>query len=135
MLLQQNSPFLRITFPNVVISHEICANVVFIDNCYYFCDYQNIMRESANITENVARRPCWPVRVFRFYVEGFKGMTVGKTLWTLILIKLFFIFVILKLFFFPNHLKQEYDNDRERAEAVRQSMLDDTRTSPTNPVN
>lgn len=92
------------------------------------------MRESANITETEAPRPCWPVRVFRFYVEGFRGMTVGKTLWTLILIKLFFIFVILKLFFFPNHLKQDYDNDRKRAEAVRQSMLDDTRTTPLKPV-
>ncbi len=91
------------------------------------------MSNSSNITDRATRRPCWPVRVFRFYVEGFKEMTVGKTLWVLILIKLFFIFVILKLFLFPNHLKQDYDNDRERAEAVRQSMLDEDRTTSYRP--
>ena len=45
-------------------------------------------------------------RVFRFYVDGFRQMTLGKTLWTIILIKLFVIFFILKIFFFPNFLKQ-----------------------------
>lgn len=91
------------------------------------------MKESVDITKNSTHRQSLPVRVFRFYVEGFRGMTVGKTLWTLILIKLFFIFVILKLFFFPNHLKQDYDNDRQRADAVRKSMLEDSRTSPLTP--
>jgi hypothetical protein len=32
-------------------------------------------------------------------------MKLGRTLWAIILIKLFVIFVILKLFFFPNFLK------------------------------
>jgi hypothetical protein len=39
-------------------------------------------------------------RVFWFYVEGFKSMTIGKTLWLLVLIKLFIMFAILKVFFF-----------------------------------
>jgi hypothetical protein len=38
-------------------------------------------------------------------------MTLGKTLWAIILIKLFVIFVVLKVFFFPNFLKQHADND------------------------
>ena len=29
-------------------------------------------------------------RVVRFYVEGFREMTVGRTLWAIILVKLFF---------------------------------------------
>jgi len=33
-------------------------------------------------------------------------MKLGKTLWTVILIKLFIIFAILKLFFFPNYIKE-----------------------------
>ena len=41
-------------------------------------------------------------RIIRFYVEGFKSMTVGKTLWALIILKLFIMFAILKLFFFPD---------------------------------
>ena len=50
-------------------------------------------------------------------------MTVGKKLWLLILIKLFIIFFIFKLFFFPDILKRDYDNDTARAEAVRSSLL------------
>lgn len=45
-------------------------------------------------------------RVFDLYYDGFRNMTLGKTLWAIILIKLFVIFVILKIFFFPNYLKQ-----------------------------
>ena len=45
-----------------------------------------------------------PVRIYRFYVEGFRQMTLGKTLWAIILIKLFIMFFILKLFFFPSFL-------------------------------
>ena len=54
-------------------------------------------------------------RIIRFYVEGFKSMTVGKTLWALIILKLFIMFAILKLFFFPDLLSSNYDNDDDRA--------------------
>ncbi len=67
-----------------------------------------------------------PKRVFRFYYEGFRDMTVGKSLWILILVKLFLFFVVLKLFFFPNLLKSNYDTDEERAQAVRTSLANDT---------
>ena len=40
-------------------------------------------------------------KVYRFYVDGFRSMTVGRVLWTVILIKLVVIFLVLKLFFFP----------------------------------
>lgn len=42
--------------------------------------------------------------VWRFYLEGFRSMTLGRTLWLIILIKLFIMFFILKLFFFPDFL-------------------------------
>ncbi len=42
--------------------------------------------------------------VWRFYVDGFKNMTSGRTLWVIILVKLFVLFFILKLFFFPDFL-------------------------------
>ena len=41
-------------------------------------------------------------KVIRFYVEGFREMTVGRTLWAIILIKLFILFVVLRLLFFPD---------------------------------
>ncbi|MCM1355879.1 MAG: DUF4492 domain-containing protein [Staphylococcus sp.] len=64
-----------------------------------------------------------PVRIARFYIDGFRSMTVGKKLWILILIKLFIIFFVFKLFFFPDILSRDYDDDTQRAEAVRTSLL------------
>ena len=46
-------------------------------------------------------------RIYRFYADGFRQMTVGRVLWTVILIKLFVIFVVLKLLFFPDVLAQK----------------------------
>ena len=45
-------------------------------------------------------------KAFDLYYDGFKNMRLGKTLWAIILIKLFIMFAILKVFFFPNFLKQ-----------------------------
>ena len=67
------------------------------------------------------------VRVWRFYRDGFRAMTVGRYLWALILIKLFILFFVFKLFFFPDLLKREYDNDRDRAQAVRTALTDERR--------
>lgn len=64
-----------------------------------------------------------PKRVFRFYVDGFRSMTVGRKLWAIIIIKLIIIFAVLKLFFFPDILSRDYDNDADRAKAVRHSLL------------
>ena len=50
-------------------------------------------------------------RAFDLYYDGFRNMRLGKTLWAIILIKLFIIFVILKIFFFPNFLKQHANGD------------------------
>ena len=50
-------------------------------------------------------------RIFDLYYEGFRSMRLGKTLWAIILIKLFIIFVVLKIFFFPNFLKQHAEGD------------------------
>ena len=45
-------------------------------------------------------------KAFYLYYDGFRNMKLGKTLWAVILIKLFIMFAILKVFFFPNFLKQ-----------------------------
>ena len=44
-------------------------------------------------------------KAFHLFYDGFREMTIGRTLWLIIAIKLFVIFVVLKLFFFPNFLK------------------------------
>lgn len=61
-------------------------------------------------------------RVVDFYVEGFKSMTIGRKLWALIIFKLVVLFLVLKIFFFPNILNERYDTDSERAEAVRTNL-------------
>ena len=62
-------------------------------------------------------------KIVMFYVEGFRNMTsVGKTLWLIIGIKLFIMFAILRVFFFPNFLKSNFDNDAERSEYVIEQL-------------
>lgn len=60
--------------------------------------------------------------IINFYLEGFKNMTVGKTLWIIILIKLFILFAILKIFFFPDFLKTRFNADSERADYVLEEL-------------
>ena len=39
-------------------------------------------------------------RIYRFYRDGFRQMTWGRTLWIIILVKLFIMFFVLRLIFF-----------------------------------
>jgi hypothetical protein len=61
-------------------------------------------------------------KVFLFYVNGFKTMTWGRSLWAIILIKLFIMFVILKIFFFPDILKRDFNSDEERSDYVLEQL-------------
>ncbi len=60
----------------------------------------------------------YPVRLYKFYRDGFRRMTVGKTLWKIIIIKLVIMFAVLKLFFFPNYLSTNFSTDQQRADHV-----------------
>ena len=62
-------------------------------------------------------------RVYDLYVDGFRSMRLGKTLWTIILIKLFIMFAILKVFFFPNFLKQHAAEGHE-SDYVATELID-----------
>lgn len=52
-------------------------------------------------------------RVFDLYYDGFRNMKLGRTLWMIILIKLFIIFAILKVFFFPDFLSTHAEKGGE----------------------
>ncbi|MFW2366830.1 MAG: DUF4492 domain-containing protein [Desulforhopalus sp.] len=60
----------------------------------------------------------YPLKIYQFYRDGFRKMTVGKTLWKIIFIKLIIMFAVLKLFFFPNFLKTNFSTDQQRADHV-----------------
>ena len=49
-------------------------------------------------------------------------MTVGKKLWIIILIKLFIMFVILKVFFFRDFLGTKFKTDKERSDYVIEQL-------------
>ena len=61
-------------------------------------------------------------QAFYLYYDGFRTMVVGRTLWKLILIKLFIMFAILKVFFFPNFLNTNFSTDAERADHVLSNL-------------
>ena len=52
-------------------------------------------------------------KAFHLYYDGFRNMKLGRTLWAIIIIKLFIIFVVLKVFFFPNFLKENAEEGAE----------------------
>ena len=45
-------------------------------------------------------------------------MTVGKTLWLIILIKLFIMFAVFRLFLFPDFLGERFSGDEEKSDYV-----------------
>lgn len=63
-------------------------------------------------------------KTYDLYADGFRNMTVGRVLWAIILIKLAIIFLVLKLFFFPDTIKQKAGNDKDdRAEYVAGELV------------
>lgn len=58
-------------------------------------------------------------RIFHLYYDGFRTMTLGKTLWAVILIKLAIIFLVLKLFFFPNYINSNVKTETRLASFPR----------------
>lgn len=71
--------------------------------------------------------PSLASHLYVFYRDGFRSMVLGRSLWKIISIKLFLIFVVLKLFFFSNYLGSNFQSDQERARNVMENL---TRTTP-----
>lgn len=61
-------------------------------------------------------------QIFNFYKEGFKNLTLGKTLWKIIFIKLFVMFVILKLFVFYVNFNSIFKSDKEKSTFVLKNL-------------
>jgi hypothetical protein len=62
--------------------------------------------------------------IFRFYSEGFRNMSSwGRKAWLIVIIKLFIIFVLLKVFFFKDFLGRKYTDDEQKSEYVRNQIL------------
>lgn len=66
------------------------------------------------------------ITVFRFYLEGFREMKLGKTLWLIILVKLFIMFIVLKIFFFPDFLGSRFQTNEEKSDFVGKQLIERT---------
>ncbi|MDD5507492.1 MAG: DUF4492 domain-containing protein [Bacteroidales bacterium] len=62
-------------------------------------------------------------KIYRFYYEGFRQMTVGKTLWLIIFIKLFVMFAIFRLFFFHDFLDSRFSSEKEKSDYVIEQLI------------
>lgn len=65
---------------------------------------------------------------FTMFRDGFKRMTLGKVLWTIVIIKLIIMFLILRPFFFPNFLNSKFDDPESKANYVRQELINNANT-------
>ncbi|MGL4293814.1 MAG: DUF4492 domain-containing protein [Bacteroidales bacterium] len=72
---------------------------------------------------SLKNKPSFFIRVFHFYRDGFREMTLGRTLWVIILVKLFIVFAILRVFFFPDFLNSKAKNKMEKSEYVGNELV------------
>ncbi len=49
-------------------------------------------------------------------------MKLGRKLWLIVAIKLFIIFAVIKLLFFPNILEENFKSDKERSEYILKQL-------------
>ncbi|MEG1608060.1 MAG: DUF4492 domain-containing protein [Mucinivorans sp.] len=61
------------------------------------------------------------LKIWSFYYDGFRSMQLGKTLWAIIIIKLLIMFLVLKVFFFPNLLSGK--SQQEKANFVSTELI------------
>ncbi len=81
------------------------------------------MENNDALQSSNAKRGFW-ARALDLYVDGFRSMTIGRTLWLIIGIKLFIFFVVIKILFFPNFLSSKSDTDEGKAQYVRQQLIE-----------
>ena len=73
------------------------------------------------------------LRIYYFYRDGFRQMTLGRVLWKIIFLKLFIMFAVLKFFFFPDFLATRFTTDQQRTDHVIDQLTLSNHSS-SNPV-
>lgn len=61
------------------------------------------------------------IAIFSFYKEGFRNLTLGKSLWKIIVIKLFILFGVLQFLLFDDNLHTL--NDEQKSNFVFQNLI------------
>ena len=65
------------------------------------------------------------LRIFKFYIDGFKSLTIGKTLWKIIIIKLIVIITLLNFYIYAKSLNSEYKTTKEKINFVYKNITKD----------
>lgn len=60
--------------------------------------------------------------ILNIYLDGFKNLTLGKTLWKIIIVKLIIIFTLLNFFIYDKSLKSEYQTQNEKIDFVYKNI-------------
>ncbi|WP_456433053.1 DUF4492 domain-containing protein [Nitratifractor sp.] len=68
-----------------------------------------------------------PRKIFDFYQEGFASMRLGKKLWLIVAVKLFVLYVVIKLLFFPDVMQEQFSNDTQRSDFVLRQLTQGAR--------
>lgn len=95
---------------------KFCAK---LPEIFHLCNFK---KDKKLDTMGNSAKPNFFARVVDLYLGGFREMTVGRKLWAIILIKLAIMFLVFKIFFFPDLLKENYADDASRARAVRTAL-------------
>ena len=61
-------------------------------------------------------------KIGRFYIDGFRQMRLGKTLWTIVTIKIIVLFVVIKWLFFPDILQTRFHSDTQRSQFILEQL-------------
>ncbi|MGH1601171.1 DUF4492 domain-containing protein [Campylobacter majalis] len=65
------------------------------------------------------------VKIFKFYIDGFRSMGVGRKLWAIIFIKLLIMFGVLKVFFFDETINTKFKTQDEKSEFILDNLTKD----------
>lgn len=63
-------------------------------------------------------------KIFYLYYNGFRNMTLGKSLWLVIILKLLIIFGFLKIFIYDKSLKTNFQTQEEKSEFVSKNLTE-----------
>ncbi len=58
----------------------------------------------------------------KMYIDGFKNLTIGKTLWKIIIIKLIIILLFLNHIVYDKNFKSTYTTSDEKADFVYKNI-------------
>lgn len=65
------------------------------------------------------------LKIFNFYIDGFRNLTLGKTLWKIIIIKIVIIITFLNFYVYDKSINSEYKTTKEKINFVYKNITKD----------